>query len=443
MPWRRTAGTYGDAPMTAIDDEATGRAEVGERLSLRRDRSFALIVGVGALLRVVYYATKRTDPLLFNDSLYYSGQARQLAHGIWFKELFSDHPGAEHGPLTSILMAPLSHADDPVRWQRLVTLATGIVFVWVIGVFAAEAAGRSVGLCAAAIAAVYPNLWLNDGLVMSESISTLAIAFALWAAWRAGRSPGWRPLVLTGVALGLASLARSELILLVPLVLAWVLVVRVRSGWDWRPILVAVGACGLVLAPWVIFNLARFERPVLLTTNDGTTLLGSNCDDMYHGGNAGGWLITCVTSAPGYDPLEEPSVRSARLRSQAVTYVGDHLDDVPKVMAVRLARTLDLYGLDDVIAQDVGEERPRWAVWAGIAMFWALVPLAVIGAVRLRPKPRWLLLAPVAVALATSIMFYGGHRIRSSAEPSLVVFAAVTVAAILANFGAGRRLSRP
>jgi hypothetical protein len=37
-------------------------------------------------------------------------------------------------------------------------------------------------------------------------------------------------------------------------------------------------------------------------------------------------------------------------------------------------------------------------------------------------------LLPIALVLFTSVIFYGGHRIRSSAEPSLVLLAAVGVA---------------
>ena len=58
-------------------------------------------VAAGAAVRVVHWLTLWNRDLLLNDSWYYSGQARQLAQGVWFRELFFDHPGAEHGPLTS------------------------------------------------------------------------------------------------------------------------------------------------------------------------------------------------------------------------------------------------------------------------------------------------------------------------------------------------------
>ena len=87
------------------------------------------------------------------------------------------------------------------------------------------------------------------------------------------------------------------------------------------------------------------------------------------------------------------------------------------VAVKRVGRSLDLFALDNLVHQDVGEDRERWASWAGIASFWALAPLAVLGAAKTRRRDRAVLLIPVMIALATTVAIYGGHRIRSSAEP--------------------------
>jgi drug/metabolite transporter (DMT)-like permease len=111
-----------------------------------------------------------------------------------------------------------------------------------------------------------------------------------------------------------------------------------------------------------------------------------------------------------------------------VDYVRGHLGSVPTVVAARLGRTLDLYGLHNLVAQDVGEERPRWASWAGIVSFWLMAVAAPFGALRLRRRERWLLLLPVLMVLCTTVLFYGAHRIRSSAEPTLVLLTALALA---------------
>ena len=384
---------------------------------------------VGVAVRVVYWLSKWNQSLLLNDSVYYSGQAYQLAHGDLFRELFVDRPGAEHGPLTSTLMATVSWGDDYVRWQRLVTVATGITLVWLLGKLGTRLRGPRAGVWAAGIAAVAPNLWMNDGLVMSESISTLLVAAVLWFALDAADHGSLRSFALLGLTLGLGALARSELVVLIPLIALWLGECRRRRGERVVPPVVLVAAvAATVMMPWMAFNLARFENPVLLTTNDGTTWLGANCEAAYGGQALGGWTLGCVINDPLYRMDEEPSVRSARQRSMAVQYVRDNLADVPKVVAARIGRTLDLYGLGNLVAQDVGEERPRWASWAGIVSFWAMAAASVAGAPLLRRRDRWLLVLPCIVVLITTVLFYGGHRIRSSAEPTLVLLSAVWLA---------------
>ena len=68
----------------------------------------------------------------------------------------------------------------------------GAGVVLLIGLIGRTVAGDRAGLIAAAIAALYPNLWINDGLVMSETLATLAVALAILLAYRFGRSPTWR-----------------------------------------------------------------------------------------------------------------------------------------------------------------------------------------------------------------------------------------------------------
>ncbi len=152
---------------------------------------------------------KWDQELLFNDSIYYSQWAKQLTQGHFFREVFNDLPTAEHGPLTSVLMVPFSWMDDPVAYQRLVTVICGTVTIVVIGLLGRAVGGERVGIVAAVIAAVYANLWINDGLVMSESVSVLAVSGVLLSAHRVvvGGRTDTRSLLVLGVLCGLAALA--------------------------------------------------------------------------------------------------------------------------------------------------------------------------------------------------------------------------------------------
>jgi 4-amino-4-deoxy-L-arabinose transferase-like glycosyltransferase len=392
-------------------------------------RNLAAIVACGAALRVARFLISQwNDALQVNDSLYYSIQASQLAHGVWFREPFSEYPGAEHGPLTSSLMALVSWGNDPVNRQRMVTVACGIATVAIIGLVARRVAGNRVGLIAAAIAALYPNLWVSDGLVMSESLTCLVVALALLALLQWSAKPSLRSAMLVGVAAGLGTLARSEVLLLVPAAAVAMSVGARRSGQRaWPHAAVATGCAIAVLLPWVIFNVVRFDQPVLLTTNDGPVLLGANCDETYFGPAQGGWSLFCVVNDPGTKPNEDPSTRAARQRREAISYARHHAGEIPSVVVKRVGRALDLFALDNMVHGDAGEDRERWASWAGIVSFWLLAPLATFGAMKTRRRDRAVLLIPLVITAVTTVVIYGGHRLRSTAEPSIVILAAIAI----------------
>jgi 4-amino-4-deoxy-L-arabinose transferase-like glycosyltransferase len=395
-----------------------------------------VITAVGAAWRLGYlFAEKLHHPILLNDSLYYSIQAGRNSEGDWFREALTALPGAEHGPLTVLYLTPWSigaGANPP--WQRFAITLAGIAAVFVIGLLGERLAGQRAGLVAAGIAAAYPNLWINDSLIMSESLAVLIVAGALVIALDFDRRPGvWRAVAL-GLLVGLGALTRTEIILFAIgfAALAWW-----RSAGHPRRVLMPVlilAATVVTIAPWVIYNLARFDEPVLLTTNGERTLLGANCDLTYYD-DVGAWNIRCLSAVPVAEG-EDPSVGAGQRRHVALDYASEHLDRVPVVVAARVGRLLDVYGLDSLVALDAGEEKARWAVWAGIVTWWVLAPLAVIGWVVTGRSPRrrfgrWWLLVPLVAVLITTVLFYGAHRIRAPAEPAVVVLAAAGIVALV------------
>jgi 4-amino-4-deoxy-L-arabinose transferase-like glycosyltransferase len=398
-------------------------------------------LAIGAVVRLaVYLGSYRGAPLGFNDAEYYSQQAVGLTRGRWFVDPASGGPGAEHGPLTSIVLAPASWMSAGVQdWQRLVTVLTGLATVLVLGLVGRRLGGPLVGVAAAGLAALYPNLWLNDGLVMSESVAALAVSLWVLAgvSWHQQRSRAWT--IAFGLAAGAAVLARSELVVLVAATIAMVWWAE-RGAWPWRAGLAAAAAV-LVVAPWVVPNLVRFERPVVLTTNFGTTLRGANCDRTYAGRALGSWSVFCLVIEPETVALE-PSLRSERWRTDGITYARDHAKRLPVVIGGRVGRSLDLFGLDYQVDEDVRDGRPRWASWAGVGSFWILAPLALVGIMRWRVFPRRLLVAPVLAVALSTVVLYGGHRIRAPVEPIIVLAAAGASIRLLMGWR-GRRQLRP
>src|SRR5439155_11107905 len=127
------------------------------------------------------------------------------------------------------------------------------ITIVLVSLIARHVAGERAGIAAAAIAAVYPIFIGVDGALMSETLYGPLIAGSLLAALHLLDSPAVRTAAVLGGLIALAALTRTEALLLVPLLalpLAW------RGGAAGRPrrIAATLGACALVLAPWVIRN---------------------------------------------------------------------------------------------------------------------------------------------------------------------------------------------
>ena len=378
------------------------------------------------------------------DELYYLNSATLLADGEGFDTpLFAsvvNEQDATHPPLTAVTLAPVAWLTDGSELaMRLAVAAVGTGVVVLVGLIAQTVAGDQAGLAAAALAAIYPNLWVNDGLVMSETFAALGTAATLLAVYRLARHPSVPAAALTGTAAGIAMLSRSELALLLPLlVLPVVLFARVDRR---RRIVLAgsvVAAASLIVAPWVVHNLSRFEEPVLLSHGDGDVLSGANCDATYGGELFGFWDGTCGL----LDEHHEPSIAARLRRERALTYISEHFDRLPAVMAARVGRVWSAYRPAQSVELAEGEGKPSWATWSGFAMYWALVPLAVAGAWSLRRRRDLLfpLVSGIVLVTLSAAAFYGLVRFRVPAEISIVVLAGVTIADLLTRDDAGERV---
>ena len=337
----------------------------------------ALVGRVAYALTVIPHTTHSLDEPVYEGAAVSLGEGRGFTLYPYFGAPHRIET-ADHAPLTSIVLAPIARiSGNDEDAMRVMVAVVGVGVVVLVGLLGRDLGGPRTGLVAAGLAAIYPNLWSHDGLLMSETFAALGTVATILCVRLLIRTPNWRIAGATGLACAIAMLSRGELVLLVPvLVLPAVLGLR-RFGWPRRLQLFGVVVCAaaLVLAPWVAYNLSRFERPVFISYTDGGVIAGANCDRTYSGALFGFWDGRCH---PRTSKAEDPSAIAARARDDGVDYVGAHLDRFPLVIVAREGRVWGVHRIFPV-AHIAGETEgiPTEVTWAGWAMYWILILLAV------------------------------------------------------------------
>ena len=187
---------------------------------------------------------------------------------------------------------------------------------------------------------------------------------------------------------------------------------------------VACLGAAVVIAPWTIRNWSAFDQPVLISVNDSTVLAGANCDPAYSGPDTGFWILGCLAHrTPGGNEAKQGEI----WRRQGTDYLGDHLGELPRVAAIRVLRTWDLWQPRRQVGFAEGRDHDVQEIGTGVYLL--MLPFAVAGAVLLRRRPflLYVLLTPAIAATISSIAGYGLPRFRHAAELTLVVLVALAL----------------
>jgi 4-amino-4-deoxy-L-arabinose transferase-like glycosyltransferase len=427
----------------AVVQQGGRRSETGED---RPTRGFviavAVVVAAAAAVRLAAILGDRAGVEIGGDPFYYHGAGRLLADGEGFVNPFAAMGGesiesADHPPLYIVYLAGWSLLGvRSTTGHLLVSAVLGLVSVVLAAVVGRRVGGERVGVVAAGIVAISPNVWRYDTMLLSETVVIVVVLATVWLSYRFWDRPGPLGLVLLGAAVGLAGLARSELLLLGPfLVLPLALLVPGRS-WGWRVgwLAAAGGAAVAVLTPWLVLNQVRFDEPVYLSQNLGGTLAVSYCEPVFDGPLVGYWDFACGVRAlddAGITGLGQPGYEAA-MREAGLEFASENLGRLPTVVSARVGRILGLYRPDQQRDLDVDVEgMTPWVATAGAIAFPLTAVAAVAGTVVLRRRRVLLLplLAPLACVLVTVAVFYAATRFRATAEGPLAVLAAVGVVA--------------
>ncbi len=395
-------------------------------------RWLAGIAACGLALRLTIIAVSRGERVN-GDGFEWSKQGNLNAAGHWFVSAFTLRPDALRPPGWALVLTVWAFLGQH-SWihQQVLSCLIGTATVVVVGLIGRRLAGGRAGLVAAGIAAVYPGLWVYERPLLSEVLLLLEVALMILLAYRFRDGPSGPGVVLLGGMCGLLALTRSEQILVLPL-LVFPLVVGAAKA-DRRRLVAWLGLATattlVVIAPWTIFNLGRFQRPVLLSNGFGAAAATGNCPLAYYGPETGYGDLRCLPLFARGDQ----SVQDSEDAHTALTYAEHHLSRLPVVLVAREGRTFGFWNPFQQATIDA-----QWmGTWVGVTrlglvVYWLLLVPAVVGGVVLRRRrvAVFPLLSFVAIAALAVLPTIGDVRYRATAEIPLILLASVAVDAAL------------
>ena len=283
------------------------------------------------------------------DQLWYNSEANAVADGDGFVEPLweVDHPGedpppaADHPPLTSSCSRPCRGSSN-IRWRssrattstanvrehRYTMVLLGTLLVVLIGLLGRRVGGDATGLVAAGIAAVTPeHLGERRARHVGDVTGVRRRRRAVARRDRRGNATDAvdHRRARRGVRAGRTGARRAAAVRPAPRGPD-----RAAESPTWcNGVLTAVGAAVIVVAPWVVYNLTRFEERTFVSTNDGVALAGSNCDPVYHGAGIGLTSFEPTVPRRHVPPPGDQSEVAKVYRNRAREYVEDNLDRAP------------------------------------------------------------------------------------------------------------------
>ena len=421
-----------------------------ERTSDRFRVIVSLIAFGGLLMRIAYVSI--ATGAVGGDGRYYHAIASLLADGKGFiapkpyllqgKILdFAPHPPAWPLTLAGAALVGLRSEYE----QQLVACVIGTATIVLVAFAGRRIAGETAGLIAAGIATLYPNFWLYERELMSETLTLFGAALTVLLAYRFRDRPIKGRAIALGFSVGFLAMSHAEQLMLVGLLLVPLILLargeplRRRVGWA----ALAVTAVVVTILPWAAYNTARFHSPVLLGTELGITVAVTNCQYTYAGPDFGFQNGKCgeVARATGRITGLDLYKRDSQYLHVGLDYARHHLSRLPAVIAAREGRLWSVFRVRNQMRLDALRHTSPRIIKAGYFAYWALVPPAVLGGVVLRRR-RVTVLPFVALVVTVSIgtaLTYGFTRFRASAEVAIVLLAAVAADAVLRRRARRRR----
>jgi Dolichyl-phosphate-mannose-protein mannosyltransferase len=248
------------------------------RLPVPRSGLIYWIAAAAFVLRVAARLAQGIGNFWVNGYSFFFDLAQSIAAGRGFS-LPNGVPTAFRVPLYPILLAGLT-LGHPWFWpiviaESLMGAATCICAALLARQMYPGERGRTAGLLAAAVTAVYPYYVVHDTALQETSLFTLLTLAAVLLALRVARCGLLLPAASCGFVLGLDVLTRSPIAPFALLVPLWLIARRrVPHG------LLCALLLGLAVSPWLIRSFLLTGQPAL-TTEAGFELWNGNNPELF------------------------------------------------------------------------------------------------------------------------------------------------------------------
>jgi 4-amino-4-deoxy-L-arabinose transferase-like glycosyltransferase len=406
------------------------------------DRRLLLILGVALVLRLAWglwaATSSPTGPFTGGDNYSYWYYGRAFAAGEGYISYTSGvvtsyypigYPSLLAGTFWLVDRLPIPGGDADV--VAVLHAVLGTATVWFTYVIGRSVGGRRLGLVAAGLVALWPNLVLYTPTFALEpafmAASTGALAVAASHDWDVG-PPSLRRSAAFGLALAISVAIRPFSL---PFLVAFaVAIVATRAGW--RTALRCTGVAALVvlvsLVPWTIRNAVALDALVPVSTNLGDTA----CMARFPGSD-GGFSFTdhewCA------DPALPEAERNQRNLRMAIRFVREHPAEEARLVVRRFRGMMahDHSGLDEneaIRGRDRFLGGARRAVttladaWFAVVMVGAAVGLVLLMRGWRRHPVRALVVISTLTFLAIPLLLWGNTRFHVPLAPLAAVAAA-------------------
>lgn len=329
-----------------------------------------------------------------------------------------------------ILIAHMVFPSMPwlaIQVFQAVLSACTTVMIYFIG---REIFAEPVGVVASGLLAVYPPTLGYVLAIQTLILETFLVTSTVLACVHWQKNGTWKQASVLGFALGLAALSRSNLILLLPLLLIWMVLRRGRRGVT--HFVVMTGVFVLVLGPWVLRNSLVHEEFVLVSTEGGFTMFeGNNINATGASYRRQGDVWKQYPElARELAPLSE-AARDRRLYQESIAFIRTH----PKETVVLALKKFVYFWWfrPRFIEGGVHDGYPWYFGFIYMGSYAVLLGFSTLGLGLSSGNYKDLLIfyALFLIQIFVSMVFQAGSRFRGILEPLLIVLAAYGVVCVL------------